>query len=308
MLVELGLREGSECGGEIHRPMIGIRTLPTALAVLAVVPLVGAGGPEPSAALAARQLVLDRAVVADAALHELEQAVEPGLDAARRGSARVVSGDEAPGAELRAAATTLASADQMVGAARRAVEALEGARRLAEVGTGIELDVSRGELGSIAAQVEGTAAAADAFVDMRRRAEGLVLWLEAALDSLAAGSVAEARELVAAARADHDALAAWEVELVTLPVWIDTTDAMIDSMERIIAATEAGDDGAATAGAEAFAALAEEAAPADRALRIAIGEGGSAVTAAPLGRLADLLREVALTRLEVASIVQAVGR
>jgi hypothetical protein len=79
-------------------------------------------------------------------------------------------------------------------------------------------------------------------------------------------------------------------------------------METIIAATEAGDQGSAAAAAQEFAALAEEAGPADRALRIALGEGGSAVTAAPLGRLADLLREVALTRLEVASIVHAVGR
>lgn len=288
--------------------MIGIRVLPTALAVLAVIPLVGAGGPEPSAALAARQLVLDRAAAADAALHALEEAIAPGLDAARRGSARVVSGDDAPGAELRAAAATLASADGVAGAARRAVDALEGARRLVGAGAVIDLDVGQGEIGSIAAQVEGTAGAADAFADMRRRAERLVVGLEGALAALEAGSLGEARDLVAVARDDHDALAAWEVELVTLPVWIDTTDAMIGSMETIIAATEAGDEASATAAAQEFTALAEEAGPADRALRIAIGEGGSAVTAAPLGRLADLLREVALTRLEVASIVQAVGR
>jgi hypothetical protein len=288
--------------------MIGIRVLPTALAVLAVIPLVGAGGPEPSAALAARQLVLDRADVADAALRALEEAIAPGLDAARRGSARVVSGNDAPGAELRAAAAMLASADGVAGAARRAVDALEGARRLVGAGAGIDLDVARGEIGSIAAQVEGTAGAADAFADMRRRAERLVAGLEGALAALEAGSLDEARDLVGVAREDHDALAAWEVELVTLPVWIDTTDAMIGSMETIIAATEAGDEASATAAAQEFTALAEEAGPADRALRIAIGEGGSAVTAAPLGRLADMLREVALTRLEVASIVQAVGR
>ena len=288
--------------------MIGIRVLSTALAVLAVIPLVGAGGPEPSAVLAARQLVLDRADAADAALHALEEAIAPGLDAARRGSARVVSGDDAPGAELRAAAAALASADAVAGAARRAVDALEGARRLVEAGAAIDLDVARGEIGSIAAQVEGTAGAADAFADMRRRAERLVVGLEEALAALEAGLLSEARDLVAVARDDHDALAAWEVELVTLPVWIDTTDAMIGSMETIIAATEAGDDASANAAAQEFAALAEEAGPADRGLRIAIGEGGSAVTAAPLGRLADLLREVALTRLEVASIVQAVGR
>lgn len=288
--------------------MIGIRLLPTALAVLAVVPLVGAGGPEPSAALAARRLVLDRAEAADAALHALEQAIAPGLESARRGSARVVSGNASPGAELRAAATALASADPVAAAAQRAVDALEGARRLVGSGASIELELPQGEVGSIAAQLDGTAAGADAFADMRRRTEGLVGRLDAALVALEAGSLAEARDLVAAARDDHDALAAWEVELVTLPVWIDTTDAMIGSMETIITATEAGDDASANEAARAFAAIAEEAGPADRALRIAIGEGGSAVTAAPLGRLADLLREVAVTRLEVASIMHAVGR
>ena len=307
--MELGLWQRSECGSEIHRSMIGIRVLPTALAVLAVVPLVGGGGPEPSAALAARQLVLDRADAADAALLALERAIAPGLDAARRGSARVVSGDRPPGVELRAASAALASADPAARAAQEAVDALEGARRLVGAGEEIQLDLPRGEPGSIAAQVEGTAGAADAFAEMRHRAERLVDGLEAALGALEAGSLAEARTLVAAARDDHVALEAWEVELVTLPVWIDTTDAMIGSMETIIDATEAGDDDdAAAAAAREFAALAEEAAPADRALRIALGEGGSAVTAAPLGRLADLLREVALTRLEVASIVQAVGR
>lgn len=288
--------------------MIGIRLVPTALAVLALVPLAGAGGPEPSAALAARQLVLDRAEAADAALHALEQAIAPGLETARRGSARVVSGDDPPGPELQAAAATLAAADPAAGVARAAVDALEGARRIVAAGTRIDLEVPRGEVGSIAAQLDGTAAAADAFAGMRRRAEGLVLVLEAALAALEEGSLSEARDLVDAARADHDALAAWEIELVTLPVWIDTTDAMIGSVETIIAATRAGDDASANEAARQFAALAEEAGPADRALRIAISEGGSAVTAAPLGRLADLLREVALTRLEVASIVQAVGR
>jgi hypothetical protein len=288
--------------------MIGIRVLSTALAVLVIIPLVGAGGPEPSAALAARQLVLERADAADAALHALEEAVAPGLDAARRGSARVVSGDDPPGAELRAAAAALASADGVAGEARQAVDALEGARRLVQGGTVIDLDVARGEIGSIAAQIRGTAGAADAFADMRRRAERLVVELEEALAALEAGSLGKARDLVAVARDDHEVLAAWEVELLTLPVWIDPTDAMIGTVETIIAASEAGDEASASEAAREFVALAEEAGPADRALRIALGEGGSAVTAAPLGRLADLLREVALTRLEVASIVQAVGR
>ncbi|MGZ8564050.1 MAG: hypothetical protein ACXWWU_10585, partial [Candidatus Limnocylindria bacterium] len=48
--------------------------------IVALVPLGGAGGPDPSVALAARALVAERAAVADQALLELERAVQPALD------------------------------------------------------------------------------------------------------------------------------------------------------------------------------------------------------------------------------------
>ena len=238
----------------------------------------------------------------------LERAIAPALEAARRGSTRVVTGMEPPGSELRAAASALTSAAGAAGRAEAAVRAVEGARRAIGVGSPIELAASTADVESIATQLEGTAGAADAFATMRGRAEGLLAGLDGALAALDEASLDEARDRVARARADHDALAAWDVELVTLPVWIETTDAMIAAVETIIAATEDGDEEAAVQAATEFASLAEDAAPADRALRIAIGEGGSAVTAAPMGRLADLLRAVAETRLEVASILRTVER
>ena len=48
---------------------------------------------------------------------------------------------------------------------------------------------------------------------------------------------------------------------------------MIGAVEGILAATRAGDAAAAGEAAAAFAALAADAATADRALRIALGEG-----------------------------------
>jgi hypothetical protein len=288
--------------------MIGTRLLVPAVVAILLVPLIGQGGPDPSVAIGARRLVVERAEEADAALAALERAVAPGLDAARRGSAMVVTGTEAPGAELRAAASALTSASGAAGQADAAVRRLEGARRAAGVGSPVALAASPAEVESIAAQLEGTAGAADAFAAMRRRAEGLLAGLDGALAALDSGSLAEARDLVARARADHDAVAGGDVELVTLPIWIETSDAMIAAVETIIAATEGGDEDAAVQAANEFASLAEDAAPADRALRIAIGEGGNAVTAAPMGRLADLLREVAETRLVVASILRTVER
>ena len=309
MLVQLGLRQRAEIGGEIHRSMIGTRLLVPAVVAILLVPLVGQGGPDPGIAIGARRLVLERAEHADLALTVLERAIAPGLDAARRGSAMVLTGTEPPGQELQAAALALtSSAAGAAGQAGAAVLRLEGARRAAGVGSPIALAASPAEVESIAAQLEGTAGAADAFAAMRRRAEGFLAGLDGALAALDDGSLAEARDLVARARADHDAVSGWDVELVTLPIWIETTDAMIAAVETIIAASEDGDDEAAVEAADEFASLAEDAAPADRALRIAIGEGGSAVTAAPMGRLADLLREVAETRLEVASILRTVER
>jgi hypothetical protein len=288
--------------------MIGTRAGVAALLTLILVPLIGEGGPDPSTERAARGLVLERAADADAALATLERALSPGLDAARRGAALVVTGHADPSTELRTAAAEIASAESNAVAARRAVRALEGARQALGAGDPVRLELAAGEVESVAAQLESSAPAADAFAEMRVRAERLVGRLEEVLAALDAGALVGARTGLAAVRADHDALAAWEVELVTLPVWLDTTDAMIGAVEAIVEATAAGDPAAALDAADEFAALAEDAAPADRALRIAIGEGGSAVTAAPLGRLADVLRNVASARLQVASIVQTVGR
>lgn len=288
--------------------MIGTRAGVAVLLTLILVPLIGEGGPDPSTERAARGLVLERAAEADAALATLERALSPGLDAARRGAALVVTGDVDPSTELLTAAAEIASAESMAVAARRAVRALEGARLALGAGDPVRLELAAGEVESVAAQLESSAPAADAFAEMRARAEGLVGRLEEVLTALEEGALDGARTGLAAVRADHDALAAWEVELLTLPVWVDTTDAMIGAVEAIVETTAAGDSAAALDAADEFAALAEDAAPADRALRIAIGEGGSAVTAAPLARLADVLRNVASARLQVASIVQTVGR
>jgi hypothetical protein len=165
--------------------------------------------------------------------------------------------------------------------------------------------VDPGEIESIAAQLAASAAAADRFADQRRRAERVTEALVEALAALEDGDLATGGARIAEARAAHDAIAGWDVDLVTLPVWLGTTDAMIGAMETIERATRAGDEVAARAGADAFAALADDAAPADRALRIAIGEGGSAVTAAPMGRLADVLRTIDAARAATAATAVA---
>jgi hypothetical protein len=114
--------------------------------------------------------------------------------------------------------------------------------------------------------------------------------------------------MVRGARADHDLVAAWEAAPPTLPVWLGTTDAMISAVEQVVSATQAGDEATASAAAVSFAALTAEAATADRALRIALGEGGSALTAAPLERLAAALRSIEEARTAAAAMAGAGDR
>ena len=83
---------------------------------------------------------------------------------------------------------------------------------------------------------------------------------------------------------------------------------MIEAVERILDAIERGDDGAASKAAAEFSALSGEGATADRALRIAMGEGGSAVTATPLGRLAGVLSAIGELRTTLASIREAMSQ
>lgn len=291
--------------------MIRIRApLSAAIAVGGVVLAFGAASADdPGAELAARRMVVARAERTLDALDALDAAIDPGFRAARRGAARVVSGTEPPGSELRRAADRLASADAPAAETRSALTALNAALGAWHPSAmPLPMPLAAGELASIGAQLAGSAAAADAFAAMRLRAAQLLADLDAALEAIADGSVTDAAELVARARAHHAALTAWEVELVTLPIWLETTDEMIGTMETMVRATRSGDAPGASAAAERFAALADEAGTADRALRIAMDEGGSAVTAAPLSRLSGVLSAMAVARSSVTSVRETSDR
>jgi hypothetical protein len=137
---------------------------------------------------------------------------------------------------------------------------------------------------------------------MRARAGEVTEAVRDALDALDAGDLDAARLLLVEARSDHGSVADWEVELVTLPLWLETADAMIRAVERVVDAIDRNDSAAAVAAAEAFAALEDEAATADRAVRIAMSEGGVAVTAAPLERLGSILSSIAELRATLAAV------
>jgi hypothetical protein len=290
--------------------MIGTRAAASvAVALFGLALVLGPIAADPSAAIGAARLVRERAAAAVSALDALRAAAQPGLEAARRAAADVVAGDDPPGPRLTEAAELIAGAERSVTPARRAVAALGSARLAWHPDATIPPQpIAAGELSSIAAQLGAAGPAAELFADLRTRGTGVPGVLELALVALERGAVGEAAELTARAREDHDAIVAWETDLPTLPVWIETTDAMIGAVEGILEATRAGDAAAAREAAEAFAALADDAATADRALRIALSEGGAALTSAPLERLAGALRSIEAARAAAAETVSDPGR
>lgn len=284
-----------------------IRRRPHASAVIAILGLAGLLAPrqaDPAIEIEAVRLVRAQAAEAVSSLDELLASIQPGLDAARAAAATVVSGDDPPSERLAEAGDAIAGAEASVPPARRAVAALSSARLARQPAAApVPEPIGVGELGSIGAQLRATGEAADAFVEVRTSALGVPGLLEQALGALEDGSVDEAAELVGRAREGHAVVDAWETDLPTLPMWIETTDAMIAAVEDIVDAMRRGDAAEASEAADAVAGLAEGAGTADRALRIALSEGGSALTSAPLERLATALRDIEATRAAAARLL-----
>lgn len=289
--------------------MIGTRVTSAALVVVGLALVLGPRGVDPAATLGAERLIRERAAAAMVALDDLRSTLEPGLESARAAAAAVISGDDAPSERLEDAAARIADSEEAVAPAREAIRSLASA--LAAWHPGIPQPappVAADELTSIAAQLRASGRAADTFADIRARGTSLPAVLEQALRALDRGALAEASEHVGKARDDHALVVAWETDLPTLPIWIATMDAMISAVQQIVEATGDGDGAAAIEAAEAFGALSDDAGTADRALRIALSEGGSALTAAPLERLAATIGAIEDSRAAAAAIGEEVGQ
>ena len=284
--------------------MIGRRSprIGAAATLVVVILVLNVGGPGSEVAVVADRLVAERSAAADAALVALAERLQPAVDAAREGGARVVAGEDPPAPAFLEAAELVTAATDAAVEARAACAGLGAALRARDVeATPLPPCPDPTEVASIAGQLSSTAEAGDAFAHVRRRAEHVTVALDAALAALDAGDLDAADAAMQGARADHDAVVALEPKPVTLPVWIETTDEMIAAVERVIGATRNHDAAAAASAAADFAALADEGVTADRALRIAIGEGGNAVAATALERLAGMLGAVEELRAAVAA-------
>lgn len=278
--------------------MIGKRAwVAGAVTMVGVAYCFGAGAPRPEILIEAQRLVAQRAAPAATDLASLAARLDGALEMARDGAARVLSGSEPPGGPLSAAADRLAAAVSSAASASAAVAALEAARRALDPSAPpLPAGLDPATVASIAAQLAGTAPAADEFASMRVRATDVPLALDRALAAVAADDLAAAARAVAAARDDHAALAGWGSGPAALPIWLETAGATIGAVERLVAALRAGDAAAAERAADDFERLAGAATTADRALQLAMSEGAGMVTAAPLSRLVDAIDALAVQR------------
>jgi hypothetical protein len=267
--------------------------------VVTLVLALGGGAPRPEAVIASNVAVASAADRTLDAIDRLEAELAPAVDTARAGSARVVAGEDDPAEPLAAAAELLVAAAPAAVEVREALGDLDRARSALDPrARPLTRPPDGGDLGSIAEQLGDAGEAGARFAETRRRAEAVSDALVDALDAAAAGEPDEAHQQLLLGLVAVDELRAWEDDAPALSVWIDTVDAMIRAMQRLVDAVRAGDANEAEAARAAFADAAEGGTEADRALRIGLGEAGSAVTAVPVGRLAEAM--VALGELELA--------
>jgi hypothetical protein len=278
--------------------------------VLLLGALLAARPVDPAAADPAVEWDRQRALVAQAAatgeaLDALELALEPARQAARSGAALVLEGDDSPEPVLNEAAELLDGAAAESDAAVREMDRLRGMVAAARPGVSTPIVPEPGQLASIAGQLRQAGDATGPFVERRRAARRTLVRLEDALAALEADDPQAALPALDDARRARQEVAAWEPAPVTLPLWLETTDRMISSAQRIAEAALAGDEEAARAAAEEYEAAADEARQADVSLALSLSEAGSGLTSTPLRRLADALAEVERAQAVVASLVQS---
>jgi len=239
---------------------------------------------------------------ADEALATVDAALLSASDHARSGSAATISGTTDPATDF------LAAADSVAGSAPARTVAEGALERLTAIGARLGTDDtpaltwSAADLAALVAQLRSTAGEASAFVLMRQSAEAAMDALGDAAAAINASDLDAADAALARAALELTIVTAWEGRLDTLSVWLDTVNELAAASQAIVDAARAGDPVALAEARSRYATAAEAAALADRALAIALSEGGGAVVAPALASLADARRAVAAARFGLASL------
>ncbi len=274
--------------------------------VLAARPASAAAADPPTAAdrLATLQAV---ALNADSRLEDLVAQLEDAIDAARRGTSLIQVGDADPAPAFDDAAAATRVAEEAAGEAAQAVAALGGVLLAVEPAYGPLPPGPDGSLAGVADQLVASGEASGPFVERRLAARATV---EALADALKAMEGEDPE----AALADLDraatllaTVAEWPLPPAVLPVWLETTGAMLDAARDIAEATIAQDPEAAATAVEAYRVAAEEARRADTALAISISESGNSLASTPMRRLAEALA-AALAQRDAVLAIRFAGR
>jgi len=319
MLVQLGLGQRANRGERFHLRMIGALTRPGRSArlrsvALGAVAICGIGllfglrpaDPmlaDPALAAAYRRQLETTARDADTALRQLGDGLQLALGWARQGAANTLSGEAAPGPQLAIAGGQVEALDGRLGAARAALARLES-----QLAVGLRSDAPRlalapADLASIGQALRGASAPSDAFAAMRLSSQGVLTELRAALIATDAGQSTPALAAISAAQRRMAAVRAYQAQLVTLPIWADTTAALLDALQELGRARLANDLGRERRALRSYASAAANAAQADRALAIALAEGGAAISRSALQGMADALAQVQAARDGLAPLV-----
>lgn len=284
------------------------RLVAVAGVVLVVILLFGAaptdlGTADPVVAAALRRQAASHASVADATLLEAEELMNEGTAQASRGQAAVLAGAQDPATFMDAAAAAFEAAAAPVDAAQVSLEALRWTLlALDPEQPPPTLDLSGADLSAIGAQWRATALPLSALTDLRQATEATLEALDDALAALDDDDPAAALDAVSDAEASLAVVSASQDELSTLPVWVDTVEALLDATADIARAAQAGDAEALAEAQAAWEAAAEGATRADRALTIALGEATAEVTGPASATSAQALRVVGATRAALASL------
>lgn len=263
-----------------------------------------AADPAGEAARAAE--VRGRAAAARDTLFAFDRELDTAVGELRAGAGHVAAGEaELAGDALKMAARAVEESAGDLAAAQSVLSRLER-WRACPAG---ELRVGDADLERVAGEVRAAIPLATAVAAVRRNADETINGLAAAVAALDRGEVAvaadrhaEARDALARARTAHDGVRSL---MPTAAAWFETAAELVDRLGDVIDATVAGDGAAAEAAGAAYAAAGERAAPADRALAVALADASASVLGPPQAELANLRRVVGAAAARVGEIAEA---
>jgi hypothetical protein len=285
-----------------------IRAAAFIAALLLLLVLLGARLSDPAASDPFRvawlvQVGASQAAAADHSLAAAEDSMRAATDQARQGMSAIVAGNTDPTIGLTAAASGFEQSAPLVADAQTNLTALRWTLVALDPDTAAPaLSIGQADVLAISAQWLATVPPSAGLSDLRIQAEGTVTILADALASLGADDFDAALTSLDQAEAALEPIREQSDRIPILGVWIETVDGLIAAMRDIAFAAQAGDSAALAEAQTAYEAAAADAARADQALTIAIGESANLIVRPASTSSADALRAVNATRDELAGL------